>query len=183
MNKISILVLSILSVMFFMFAVLGYSAGHHDEAVVHFEIAAVIGVISFTLRKGMTKSGEFLAWVNENIGSIKNGTAMYRGRHITLDTEITQFQACISLLLFSTRLPSGFYIKGQDNSLAAGLVFTIISLMLGWWGIPWGPVFTIHTLIKNLMGGHKQTIGELVKTIESEAPSQEIQPDLQLSPA
>ncbi|MGO4715259.1 J domain-containing protein [Bradyrhizobium sp. 2TAF24] len=28
-----------------------------------------------------------------------------------------------------------------------------LSLLLGWWSFPWGPIFTVHAIIANMMGG------------------------------
>jgi len=33
---------------------------------------------------------------------------------------------------------------------------------LGWWGIPWGPIYTIASLVRNARGGYKLRIGELL---------------------
>ena len=55
-----------------------------------------------------------------------------------------------------------FTYSGQSNviELAAGqsawvrgLPYTVLSLLLGWWGLPWGPIRTLQALITNLGGG------------------------------
>jgi len=33
------------------------------------------------------------------------------------------------------------------------LKFTILTMLLGWWGIPWGPIYTIGSIFRNLSGG------------------------------
>ena len=37
------------------------------------------------------------------------------------------------------------------------MVYTLISLLAGWWGIPWGPIYTITSLVTNLRGGKDVT--------------------------
>jgi hypothetical protein len=32
-----------------------------------------------------------------------------------------------------------------------------LSAFLGWWGIPWGPIYTIQSLSKNISGGKDVT--------------------------
>jgi hypothetical protein len=32
---------------------------------------------------------------------------------------------------------------------------TLVTWLLGWWGIPWGPVYTVQALVQNLLGGTK----------------------------
>lgn len=34
-----------------------------------------------------------------------------------------------------------------------GLKYTFLSLVVGWWGIPWGPIYTIASVAKNFAGG------------------------------
>jgi hypothetical protein len=33
----------------------------------------------------------------------------------------------------------------------------LITLGLGWWGIPWGPIYSIGSLFSNLTGGKDMT--------------------------
>lgn len=64
------------------------------------------------------------------------------------------FQYCVSMLVITFKRPSDIYFVRPGESVASiGLVFTLISLLLGWWGIPWGPVYTIQTLAVNFRGG------------------------------
>jgi len=37
------------------------------------------------------------------------------------------------------------------------LGFTLLSLVLGWWGIPWGPIYTVQSLWVNAQGGRDVT--------------------------
>jgi len=38
--------------------------------------------------------------------------------------------------------------------------------VLGWWGIPWGPIYTVQVLLNNLRGGVKQTVGDLLAELK-----------------
>ena len=40
---------------------------------------------------------------------------------------------------------------------AKGLPYTLISLLAGWWGIPWGPIWTVMTVVQNFAGGKDLT--------------------------
>lgn len=67
---------------------------------------------------------------------------------------IVVYQYCISILVLTFKRPSEFYLlRPGENALAKGMHCTFVSLILGWWGIPWGPIYTIGSLIKNLGGG------------------------------
>jgi hypothetical protein len=64
------------------------------------------------------------------------------------------YEYCVSLILFSTRRPSRLYrLRPGETGWTRGLPYTILSLLLGWWCIPWGLIYTPLTLWTNLTGG------------------------------
>ena len=81
------------------------------------------------------------------------------------------FQYCISLLVITFNRSSNIYfIKSEDNAVLKGLPFVLLSLVLGWWGIPWGPIFTIQSLWVNLRGG-KDVTQEVLASMRSTSQS------------
>ena len=68
------------------------------------------------------------------------------------------FQYCISVVILTFKRPSDIYfIRAGEKGSKQGLPFTLISIFLGWWGIPWGPIYTIQSLHTNLSGGKDVT--------------------------
>ena len=64
------------------------------------------------------------------------------------------FNYCISVIVLTFRRSSSIYfIKADENAIVKGLPFTLLSLVAGWWGIPWGPIYTIQSIYKNCQGG------------------------------
>ena len=64
----------------------------------------------------------------------------------------------ISIIILSFKRPSNIYfIRAGESSIPKGLGFTLISLLAGWWGIPWGPIHTIGSFITNFSGGKDVT--------------------------
>ena len=55
------------------------------------------------------------------------------------------------------RSSSIYFIRARDGTVGKSLGFTLISLLLGWWGVPWGPIFTVESLFINLRGGKDVT--------------------------
>ena len=51
--------------------------------------------------------------------------------------------------------------SADDSPVNKGLRYSAISLLLGWWGIPWGPIWTISTMVSNFRGG-KDVTGQVV---------------------
>ena len=64
------------------------------------------------------------------------------------------YQYCISLLIVSFRRNSPVkFIRAGESAVTKGLPFTLLSLLLGWWGIPWGFIYTPQVIYRNLKGG------------------------------
>jgi hypothetical protein len=52
------------------------------------------------------------------------------------------YQYCISILILTFKRPSNIhFIRSGENAIYKGLPYSLISLFLGWWGIPWGPIY------------------------------------------
>ena len=64
------------------------------------------------------------------------------------------FQYCISLLVITFKRNSPvMFLRAGENAVVKGLPYTLISLVLGWWGIPWGFIYTPQVIYKNFNGG------------------------------
>jgi hypothetical protein len=64
------------------------------------------------------------------------------------------YEYCISLGFLTPRRPSALYhLRAGESGIWKGLPYTVLSLLLGWWGIPWGLIYTPLTLWTNLRGG------------------------------
>ncbi len=68
------------------------------------------------------------------------------------------YQYCISIVIMTFKRPSDIYfIRAGESGIGKGIGFSFISLLLGWWGIPWGPIYTIGSFITNFGGGKDVT--------------------------
>lgn len=64
----------------------------------------------------------------------------------------------VSVVVMTFRKGSDiFFLHSGESAAKKGLPFTLISLVAGWWGIPFGPIFTIQSLWVNLRGGKDVT--------------------------
>jgi hypothetical protein len=71
----------------------------------------------------------------------------------------------ISILIMTFRRVSDvYYIPPSENRITPGLVYSIISLVLGWWGVPLGFIYTPDALYENFTGGINVT-GEVVNRL------------------
>lgn len=68
------------------------------------------------------------------------------------------FAYTISLIIVTFRDTSGVYlIRSGENRAGKSFLFTIVSFLIGWWGIPWGPKYTMQAIRTNLKGGKDVT--------------------------
>ena len=64
------------------------------------------------------------------------------------------YQYCFSIIVMTFRRGSDIHFVPPGKSAAAkGAQYIATSLVAGWWGIPWGPIWTLTTVFKNLGGG------------------------------
>ena len=60
----------------------------------------------------------------------------------------------ISAIILTFKRTSGVYMMRRDeNRISKGFIFSLLSFLLGWWGIPSGPKYTIESIRTNLRGG------------------------------
>ena len=69
----------------------------------------------------------------------------------------------LSFFLVSFRVPTRpvVYASRAERRLRVGC--TLVTLVFGWWGIPWGPIWTVQTLRRNLSSAGEVTIAELLE--------------------
>jgi hypothetical protein len=80
------------------------------------------------------------------------------------------YQYCVSVFVMSfKRSSSVYFVKAGESAAKPGMKFTLASLLVGWWGIPWGPIWTIGTIFRNSRGGVDVT-GEVINALRGSAP-------------
>lgn len=81
--------------------------------------------------------------------------------------KFVMYQYCISLLIITFKRSSNIYfLRQEENAVVKGLPFTLLSFVLGWWGIPWGPIYTIQSIWVNFKGGRDVT-NEVLASMKS----------------
>src|SRR5258708_20493053 len=63
------------------------------------------------------------------------------------------YRYCISVLILTFRRSSDIYfIPRGVGAVSKGLPWTMVTVALGWWGIPWGPIWSVQSLLTNFQG-------------------------------
>lgn len=74
----------------------------------------------------------------------------------------------VSILVMTFKRGTDIYfVKHNQSRVAKGLPWIFISLLFGWWGIPWGFIYTPASLITNFSGG-KNVTNEVMSFIHSQ---------------
>jgi hypothetical protein len=68
------------------------------------------------------------------------------------------YQYCFSVLIMSFKRASPiYYIPPGQSKVTPGLLWSGLSFLVGWWGFPWGFVWTPMVIFKNFTGGNDVT--------------------------
>ena len=121
-------------------------------------LTAAIGPRFFFQKRSLALLNE----IAEQRGVIAAGGGRLGGYPVTLQTEIVRYEAAVSVLYVSSRFSSPFLLVGRDNTALWQYGMSVLALLIGWWGIPWGPIFTIQALRNNLRGGTRFRLSELI---------------------
>ena len=158
-------------ILFFLLFVVGglYNlfTGHFSDAGILLTLAAVLMFFARWVAREKEQAVAFLNWIKAHGEDLKKGWAFYNGQKITLKTEVTQYQGCISFVVMTSRFRSRYMVVGPGN-LGTWLIFSAMTFLFGWWGFPWGFIFTPGALYRNLRGGHRQPVSQLLTNIDAE---------------
>jgi hypothetical protein len=87
------------------------------------------------------------------------------------------FQYCISLFFVISlrRFSKAYFVDRFNAADKYAKKYNILSLVFGWWGIPWGPVYTIKSIRLNKKGGIDVTDDIMLNIDEHSLKSCEIE--------
>ena len=93
-----------------------------------------------------------------NINGIENMSGAELSAELAKGGRFVVYRYAISIIVMTFYRSSNVtFVKADENGLVKGLGFTFLTLFLGWWGFPWGPVRSIQALIANFKGGEDVT--------------------------
>lgn len=108
------------------------------------------------------RSDRFSKFLAENAESLMNGSTLkFEGDTYRYDTALVQYQFAVSLI--SVSMTRGTSLHPAKDKVWLLICCTLISLFGGWWGIPWGPYYTIVSFVKNAKV-KEITIQELIRS-------------------
>lgn len=160
MNIISNIAASIFFLFFAAIGVAAFQDNNYAFTIILILIGLIPGVLIWLERKRVLASEDFPKWINENRKKIKQGTASYKGIRVNTETELVRYRACVAIVIVTFSFTSAWQFPGQKRSIQT--LYSLITLLMGWWGIPWGPIYTVQFLYKNIRGGEVIKLGNLL---------------------
>ena len=81
------------------------------------------------------------------------------------------YQYTISVIFMTFKNGSDIhFLRAGQSHWGQSLPYTLLTFALGWWGIPWGPIYTIGSLYQNLSGG-KDVTAEVMQAVRQSLPA------------
>lgn len=149
------------------------SSGSHINSVTWGVVSALIVCACAFYWIERYRAMAFLQWLHEQREALRMGRIEYSGHAISRSTELIQYRICVSMILFTVEFSTAFF-PVRDGHRRSAVVPTLITCLLGWWGIPFGPFYTIAAVIHNLRGGHKRSVQELLNEMAADGDAPEL---------
>jgi ankyrin repeat protein len=138
-----------------------YNGDIENSVAGAFMALLLVGLI-VTFRREDSAANRFVSWLKIHKDNIYNERAKYQEAQLLPSTMLTQYQVVFSFVIFTTVLSSRMLVAGSGMAAGYRFGFSVITLLFGWWGIPWGPIQTIRILWRNMRGGQRVSVHEII---------------------
>ena len=96
---------------------------------------------------------------------------MRSGPESPTGARLVRFEYCFSLIVFTIRRQSPIYLtESWQGRYLRGLGYSLLAIVLGPWGVPWGLIYTPWAMWVNLTGGVDETDAYAVPAIVRALP-------------
>jgi hypothetical protein len=86
--------------------------------------------------------------------------AIWKGIDIGPRSKLVQYQVVVSLGLWTQSFQSRLFLASTSQAGACRIGYMLLTLLLGWWALPLGPVRAVQAIMDNLRGGYRLTVHE-----------------------
>ncbi|HRX86972.1 MAG TPA: hypothetical protein P5572_18265 [Phycisphaerae bacterium] len=129
------------------------------DALGYVALAATLGLPAVYQFLRARLATEFLAWAWTHREELFEGVVDEKGRLICLATPTVRYDTFISIVV-GMRESDVLVLPESESPRRSQLACCVITVLLGWWSLPFGPIQTIRVIIHNLRGGRCSTVGE-----------------------
>jgi len=92
-----------------------------------------------------------------------------------------QYKYCVSVMVMTFTVPTDIYfVRPGESAVSKGMPYLLMSALLGWWGFPFGLIFTPIAIANCLAGGTDLTLEVTAPMRASIAPPHQLAPKEQV---
>ena len=129
-------------------------------------LAGAVGTLFWFFRQFQHAAANacFTAWLKANAEKIHNNEPVYyRCKRITLKTVLVRHHLVCSAVVFSGRTTTRWLVYGQEPRRRHAWGASLYSFWNGWWGLPFGLIWTPIAIVKNLSAGSTLLVEDLLR--------------------
>ncbi len=115
-----------------------------------------------------------IGFIAENFEALAGGaTVDYNGTPMTVQSRLTRYRYCYSYIVMTSSRSSGYYLADgtadDEDAKNAKLTCQLITALSGWWGVPWGIIYSIQFLFSNgaKNGTNDETVGGIMQRLQN----------------
>ena len=108
-------------------------------------------------------------WLYRNRVAIRAGGARRDGTTITLTTRLVRYRAHLGLFVFGLSRQSAYRV--ERASVVDHVLSDLVSLVCGWWALPFGPMRVWAALRENVRGPVVYHVRELLDAMDGLVPA------------
>ncbi len=115
-----------------------------------------------------------ISFILQNYEALAGGaTVDYNGTPMTVRSRLTRYRYCYSYIIMTSYRSSGLYLadgtSNDEDAKNAKLTCQLITALSGWWGIPWGIIYSIQFLVLNgaKNGTNDETVGGIMQKLQN----------------
>ncbi len=88
---------------------------------------------------------------------------------VAAGAKFVYFEYTVSIVVATFKRPTDIYfIDANESAAKHSWHLSTLTGIMGWWGIPWGPIYTIGTFVTNFGGGKDVTAEVMGKLLANE---------------
>ena len=134
---------------------------HRQQRVEGMAITAEVAGEPVAARAGTPSKTSFL---RRSVEERDDATLTEAEREVIAGGRFLAYEYCWSLVVSFKHTSQPLLVRAGDDGFGAAFRYSLISVFLGWWGIP-GPVWAFTTLSHNARGGHDVTLETLTRQV------------------
>ncbi|MBC8079320.1 MAG: ankyrin repeat domain-containing protein [Gorillibacterium sp.] len=159
-------VLLLFFILFVALAIVGDIQASWEMTIACTIVSLLVFALMVIFKREEREARRFARWLDENESSFYDDlitTTYYQNIFIRPQTLFTSYQAVISFVFFTTTFTSRKLVDHTKKATHYKRAYSLLSVVFGWWSIPWGPIKTIQVLAGNMRGGRQLSVHEMLE--------------------